>query len=276
MVTTKKYQITLTTQQPFRIGGKEDPLSGKDNPVTAVGGRLCVPGPSLKGALRAELERYLNETHYDKQKNAWPRDKMHLQPCIPSTQVSADEQRLINQGRYRNKACHYPCEIRDKGNARCGNDPNQAHNICPVCYLLGTQGLVGFVQTPFLFSDIRYEELYSGRMDRTSRTVKKGTNRPYQLVPPGATFKGEMEVLIKDEFLGWELGKPRDLKEPTNGDDWLRTDSFAQEKILEEFLLIRLRSINRLGGYHSKGFGEVQIEVTEQSKSVEKSSANTR
>lgn len=264
MITTQKYDVTLTTQQPFRIGGKEDPLSGKDNPVTALGGRLCVPGPSLKGALRAELERYLNEIYYDKQKNAWPQDQAHLQPCIPSTQVSQDEQRLIQQRRYRSKSCHYPCEISDRKNARCGHDLSQAHSICPVCYLLGAQGLVGFVQVPFLFSDIRYEELYSGRMDRTSRTMKTGTNRPYQLVPPGTAFRGEMEVLIEDDFLGWKLGVLRDLKESTKGDAWLKKDSKKREEILEDLLVGRLKAVKRLGGYHSKGFGSVQIEVQER------------
>ncbi len=273
MVSFRKYTVTLTTKQPFRVGGKEDPLSGRDNPVTAVGGRICIPGPTLKGALRAELERYLNETFYNSAKGAWPQERTAKQPCIPSTQVSPDEQRLIDQGRYRTRACHYPCEIRESGYARCGNDPKSAHSICPACYLLGTQGLVGFIQVPFLFSDIRYEELYSGRLDRTSHTVKAGTNRPYQLVPPEAVFKGEMEVLIKDDFLGWEFGKSRDLKEQTKGDEWLRTDSLTPESIMEELLLARVRAIHRLGGYQSKGFGDVRIVVSEQAKAAEKSSA---
>ena len=58
MIKEKNIQIQAITKEPLRIGGKKDPLSGADNPVTRVGGRLVIPGSSLKGALRAEIERF--------------------------------------------------------------------------------------------------------------------------------------------------------------------------------------------------------------------------
>jgi CRISPR/Cas system CSM-associated protein Csm3 (group 7 of RAMP superfamily) len=72
MIRVARYTITATSLSPIRIGGREDPLSEADNPVAVVGGRVCVPGPSLKGALRNELERHLNDEFYDTRSGRWP------------------------------------------------------------------------------------------------------------------------------------------------------------------------------------------------------------
>lgn len=261
MITRMSYAISLTTKEPFRIGGKSDPLSEAENPVALVGGRVCVPGSSLKGALRGETERFLNDTYYDAQSKTWPVDKLALQPCIPATKLSADEQRLVSEKCFKGSGCHYPCDIGDRG--RCGRHPDDAHSICPVCYLLGAQGLVGFVQVPFLFTDIRYDELYSARLERTSHTVMRGTNRSYQLVPPDTVFRGTLEVLISDGLLGWQLGQSRDLKEPTQGDSWLRDRQWTKERVLKDLLEDRLKAIKNLGGYRSRGFGRVDVAVQE-------------
>lgn len=261
MIMRKNYSITLTTKDPFRIGGKTDPLSEAENPVALVGGRVCIPGPSLKGALRGELERFLDDTYYDARNKTWPEEKLALQPCIPATRLSADEERLVSEKHFRGKGCHYPCDISDRG--KCGKRPEDAHGICPVCGLLGAQGLVGFVQVPFLFTDIRYDELYSARLERTSHTVMRGTNRSFQLVPPETVFTGSLEVLINDSLLGWQLGQPRDLKEFTKGDTWLRNAQWSQAKVLQDLIVDRLKAIKALGGYRSKGFGRLEMAVTE-------------
>jgi len=64
MLHEKTVTVTITTKEPLRIGGKKDPLSGADNPVTRVGGKLVIPGSSLKGALRAEIEKFLIDSYY--------------------------------------------------------------------------------------------------------------------------------------------------------------------------------------------------------------------
>lgn len=261
MILKNDFKVTLTTVDPLHIGGKAEPGSGaKKNPVASVNNKICIPGPSLKGALRYELERWLNNQYYD---NDWPQDKLPLQPCIPATKFSEDERRLISEKHYREIGCHYPCDIKDdKYGGKCGRKPQDAHSICPVCYLLGAQGLVGFVNIPFLFSDTRYDELYSVRLNRVSRTAMEGSNRSYQLVPSGTKFMGILEVVLKDNLLGWELGKPRILKENTSGDLWLKNGNWAQENILKDFIKGRLENIGQLGGYRLKGFGKVKIEVT--------------
>ncbi|MCX8052390.1 MAG: RAMP superfamily CRISPR-associated protein [Armatimonadetes bacterium] len=229
------------------------PLSQADNPTAIVGGRPCVPGSTLKGALRAKIERWLLGTAYDPKQNKWHDEE--LKPCVPSTRLSNDEKRLVEENRYRGKSCSYGGS--DRGQEKNGEKPK---TICPVCYLLGAQGLVGFVSVPFLFAEPGYQNLYSSSIDRASGTVKSGTNRPYQLVPPGAKFVGELEILLENGFLGWKLGSPRPLRENPNADAWLKNEQYEPEA-LASFVVDRLASIGYIGGYRSKGCGRVEISV---------------
>lgn len=256
MIEVEKYEIVLETKEPFRVGGTKDPLSGAENPVAIVGSRVVIPGPSLKGAYRAEVEQYLIEKYYDRGNKKWPDDKKSLQPCIPATRLSIDEQELVNKQRYRGEACHYPCDQRP---GKCGSD---VHTICPVCYLLGAPGLNGFLRVPFLYSDVSAGELYSARIDRAKGIVAEGTNRPFQVVPDGTVFKGDLTVVRKDFVRGLEFGKPRILKEVTKGDKWLELGEWTPEKIASELILNRLKNIKLLGGFKSKGCGEVKINVS--------------
>lgn len=246
MITKKTYTITLKTNEPFRIGGKIDPLSGADNPVTVVGGRVCIPGPSLKGAFRAQIERWLFDNYFDQSSNSWKYPS--ITPCIPATKLSRDEEELVKKKRYKEgKGCVY----------------SSNSTICPACYLLGAPSLVGFVMVPFLFTNIPQQSLYSSRMERASLKVMEGTNRPYQLVPPNAEFKGELEVLWEDTLLQWKLGEPRPLHENPDADRWLKEGDWTGEKVLKELIIDRLESLDRLGGYRSKGFGKVSVKLTE-------------
>ncbi len=273
MMNERAYEVSLQTLEPFHIGGVGEPLSGKDNPIAVVGGKVAVPGSSLKGALRSQIEQYLINQFYDQAKSQWKPDQRPLQPCMAATAVSVDEAELISKGLYRNDkprpapGCHYPCEINTKDDrgrehrGKCGDTP---HSICPACYLLGAQGLNGFIRVPFLFSDASQGSLYSARMDRATRTVAERTNRPYQLLPDGVEFKGIMYITFQDDVLGWTLGKARPLKDKTTGDLWLSGKPWSEQEIVQKLVVDRLQAINILGGYKSKGFGRVKITVTEK------------
>lgn len=131
-----KYEVTLTTKSPFRIGGVK-PIPGTtdiDSPIVRLGNKVVVQGTSLKGAFRAELERYLIDKIFDKSENKWK--NVWMKPCIPADErtVSPDEKKLIERGLYK-----YSCSY-----------PEQTDYICPICYLLGARGLIGFVNVPFL------------------------------------------------------------------------------------------------------------------------------
>ena len=269
MISEKRYKVELEGAEPLRVGGVKDPRSGIENPVTKVGDRVVIPGPSLKGALRAELEQFLIETFHTKASPEWQKDKLPFQPCIPATKVTTDEQMLINSGRYKPEACHYPCKYEERRDRRgeftgeCAKDgsPNP-HAICPICYFLGAMGLPGFVRVPFLYAEISPEELYSARIDRSRGTVVDGTNRPYQLIPAGTKFTGELVITIVDPVTGWRIGEPRPLGDKTLGDKWLQEEKPDAEELINTYIIERLNNIKILGGYKSKGFGGVNIKVT--------------
>ncbi|MFX0199724.1 MAG: RAMP superfamily CRISPR-associated protein, partial [Candidatus Hodarchaeota archaeon] len=226
-------------------------------------GKLVIPGSTLKGALRAELERFLIDSYYSGGK--WKSGTESLMPCIPSDKrtISNDEKKLL-VGKYRVEigSCHYPCDDR-----RCGKG-GAKHSICPACYLLGSMSLNGFIKVPFLYAEGTAEELYSSRIDRATKTVVRGTNRPYELVPDGVEFTGVMTIVLENSILGWKFGEPRDLGEArTLGDEWIqdnkgRIDEGKQEEFAKTYILDRLKAVNILGGYRSKGFGKVEISIS--------------
>jgi CRISPR/Cas system CSM-associated protein Csm3 (group 7 of RAMP superfamily) len=270
MISEKAYKIELETVEPLRIGAVEDPRSGIHNPLAKVGDKVVIPGSSLKGAMRAQMEQFLIETYYDEDSKTWLRDKVVFQPCIPTPRPSTDEQVLVNSGKYRSEACHYPCDIAERfekgakvfrGKCTKADRPNP-HPICPICYFLGAMGLPGFVRVPFLYAEISPEELYSARMDRGRNTVVEGTNRSYQLVPVNTRFTGHLMVMLKDPVNGWNIAKPRVLGDKTLGDKWLEDSNLEAEDLIATYILERLKNIKILGGYKSKGFGAVRIEVS--------------
>lgn len=244
--TIRSYTVELTTQQPFHIGAFQDPMSDVHNPFTTLGGVPVVQGSSLKGALRAQLEEYLILNYAG--------DNPAMRPCIPAPRLTADERSLVpdrdRPGKYRGSSC--------------GGRRDRVKSLCPTCYLLGAMGLVGFVQVPYLYlvSEDDIEEVYQNRRDRASDTVARGANRTMQAIPNGAVFRGEMEVLSRDEIRDWTLGQPR-RKLRSFRDEWLqRGPGWSQEEFIREFILDRLQAIPRLGGMISKGFGGVEITVT--------------
>ena len=258
MVVERRYNITLTAQVPLRIGGPQDLLSQAENPVAIVGGRVVVPGSSLKGRLRAEIESMLIDSYYDAANQAWPSDKRPFQPCLPTTNPSQDELGLVRAGRYRDK---WEPERGGPGWSCTYTDREASPSICPACYFLGAMGLPGFVRVPFLYADGSPAQLYSATMDRATGTVRSGTNRPYDLVPQGTRFTGALAVVMQDTRLAWRLGQRRPVRAGTQGDAWLPQDGTAPQELLETFILKPLRAISLLGGYKSKGFGEVRLTV---------------
>jgi len=254
MIRKQEFQITLRTLAPIHIGGRDNPLTGMENAVAKIRDRLVIPGPSLKGALRHQMERYLIETYYDAQARRWPKERLALQPCMASAgKVSEEEAKLVATGKYR--------QTSDKGDIKSGCAYPSGYGICPICYLLGAQGLTGFIQVPFLVAEEQPDALYSGRIDRAKGTIAHGTNRPYELVREGTVFKGTLTILISDNLRGWTFGQPRRLVNDQTPDWWLESGEWSAERILDELIIKRLEAIGALGGYRSKGFGQVQITV---------------
>ena len=192
-----RYMVSLETLEPFRIGALKDPLRGAKSPLAKIGEQVVVPGSSLKGALRAELEGYLIKNYAS---------EGHMKPCIPSAfnTLSEVEKRLINQGKYKKEgSCVY-------------SKKKKSDDICPVCYLLGAQGVVGFVRVPYLYTEDSAGTLYAVRIDRAAGVVSEGTNREYPTMPHGTKFESKvngveipLEIITRDRVKGWEIGKIR-------------------------------------------------------------------
>ncbi len=250
--------LSLRTVSPLRIGGKVDPLSGRENSTVTFGNLPVVPGPSLKGALRAAMESYLISKFYDAEARKWKDGYEALRPCIPNTSLSEEEKALVRAGRYRHSTCAYSAKPGDR--------------ICPVCYFLGAPGLVGFVSVPFLVAESsQVESLYSLRIDRgtgTGPAGKGGSNRSYEVVRPNVEFLGTLNVLMQDPARDWEFGKPRRFDDNVWPDEWLEKGLWPDVTIknadgLLNFLKQLLESIEIIGGYKSKGCGRVKIKIAE-------------
>lgn len=258
LVKLKKLKITLTTKSPIRIGGSKDPLKGLDNPVISINGKFVIPGSSLKGALRNRLEEIFIDLANKKNND-------DFRPCIPSDRPSENEEKnLINNKKYKGKACNLKSDESNK------SDRQNQISICPVCYFLGANGLPGFVRIPFLWlenQDFVSEIITNISIDRATKTARKGGIFKSEIIPQDSTFSGELEILEKDQILDWEFGKPRIIND-INVDKWL--DDFKniypseniQAKLLE-ILKNAIKDIKILGGYKSKGFGDVEINIEE-------------
>ncbi len=254
MILETTIAVTVEALAPLHIGGRGNPLTGMENAVAKVGDRLVIPGPTLKGALRHQMESYLIDMYYDRKAGRWPQEQIALQPCMAGAgDVSREEAALIAAGRYR--------RTDDRGQ-RSGCVYGGETGICPVCYLLGAQGLTGFVRVPFLEADRLPDELYSGRVNRATGTIAHATNRPYELVAAGTTFRGSLLVLQNDDVRGWVFGQPRRLAGNATPDRWLEGGQWSAERIMEEMLEKRLQAITCVGGYRSKGFGRIKLTIS--------------
>jgi len=136
-----------------------------------------------------------------------------------------------------------------------------------VCYLLGAQGLIGFVKIPYLYNeDIVPEEMYAVRLDRATGVVSEKTNRDYQIIARDADFTGVLEIAISDTLKGWQLGKTRKIDKQLGigaNDAWLTKGDWNTERIIKELIVERLKNIAYVGGFKSKGCGRVKLTVTE-------------
>jgi CRISPR/Cas system CSM-associated protein Csm3 (group 7 of RAMP superfamily) len=254
-----RYEVVLEAKSPIRVGAAEDPFRGVGNPVVRVGDRFVIPGSSLKGALRNQLERYfINEAN--------KRGENSLKPCLAAGKPSEFERELIEDGKY---ARRHVC-LKTKTSV-----------ICPVCYFLGAQTLLGFVRVPFLYLEdegLQAEVLTGIAIDRKTGTARRGAKYEYEVLPEGTKFKGVLEIVKRDEQLGWEFGKPRYFMKYVKENEEEREKKYTPDKWLEEvndfqnydklFGILKscIEGIQLIGGYKSRGAGKVEIKLNERKK----------
>ena len=265
ILTVLQVPLKITVQEGsfLHIGGSPSPLSEKDAPVFSVDGKPAIPASSFKGAFRYQVEQSLVDKKDDLKSKIGITDDKLIRPCIPAPSPSRAEQELLNLG-YRKH-----CEIKvEEDKVEVPRENNRAIGLCPVCYLFGATGLMGFLRIPNFWpeeGEYRVDQT-NIRIDRKSGTAAKGAKVDGEQVKPGTIFNGILEIIAKQGT--FEFGKPREIG-GTKIDIWLdgiasKPLEEAQLLVINEILIPALNNITVLGGQKSKGAGKVTIAINER------------
>jgi CRISPR/Cas system CSM-associated protein Csm3 (group 7 of RAMP superfamily) len=247
-----KIDIKVKDNSFLHIGAGKAPLTGKDVPVFEVDGRPVIPATSLKGAFRFQMEQLLVNKKNDLKTICGDNEK--IKPCIPAPKPTEAERKLVEK--YREKLCEIKFE-RDE------IKPPE-HGICPVCYFFGCAGLMGFLRIKNFWS-LKGEHKVNQtctRQDRATQTAAHGAILEGNQVKPDTTFKGEIWIVLKDT--SWQFGKVRKLGDKKL-DTWLESSENKgdiQKLLIEKLMIPALNNIFVLGGWKSKGAGDVELSLT--------------
>lgn len=256
-------KIEVAERNFLHIGAAPSPLTEKKGTIFKVDRIPVIPATSFKGVLRHQLELLFIEKVDE---FAWlfhvPDDKKNtLKPCIPSPKPSKAEEELINTGRYR-RHCEIKVDDRQIGIGDLG--------ICPVCYFMGTTGLMGFLRFSNFYpeSEGSVIDQTNVRIDRKTGTAAHGAKVEGEHVKPGMIFEGSISVVISEPILemqGIQFGDARKIGNNVI-DKWLGYwDETNKENrirsLIERMLLPAIENIKVLGGQKSRGAGKVHVKV---------------
>lgn len=178
-----RYRIsaTLVTVSAVRVGaGKATDISASDAPIMRDGrGRPFLPGSSLKGALRAGLERVLRAI-----------DALQPKTCDPLDRDRSCSARLQKMKTERQKQ----------------GDPTKADltlseieaGLCVVCALFGSSFFAGRLlvrDLPAAGDADVFPEIRDGvGLDRDLRKAAPGVKYDFECLPPGTAFRLELRL----------------------------------------------------------------------------------
>jgi len=247
----------------LHIGATPSPLTEKKGAVFKVDRTPVIPATSFKGALRQQLELLFIEKadEFARLFNILDDKKELLKPCIPAPRPTKAEEELINIGKYRKH-----CEIKvDDEQVNAGD-----FGICPVCYFMGTTGLMGFLR----FSNFYPEgegsviDQTNIRIDRKTGTAAHGAKVEGEQVKPGTVFKGSISVVLSEPILemqGIQFGDARKIGDKVIDkwlENWNEEDKTKRVKTLIDLLLLpAINNIKVLGGQKSRGAGKVNVNI---------------
>ena len=259
----------------LHIGAAPSPLTEKKGAVFKVDRTPVIPATSFKGALRHQLELlFIEKVDEFAQLFNIPNDKKDLlKPCIPSPDPSKAEKELINIGYRKQLRKGRKEEIVTEG---CWievdkNDVKIPHlGVCPVCYFVGTTGLMGFLR----FSNFYPEgegsviDQTNIRIDRKTGTAAHGAKVEGEQVKPGTVFKGSISIVISEPILemqGIQFGDARKIGDVVIDkwlENWNETDKDKRVKtLIEKILIPAIQNIKVLGGQKSRGAGKVNVGI---------------
>lgn len=262
ILTVLQIPLKITVQEGsfLHIGGSPSPLTEKKAPVFSVDGKPAIPASSFKGAFRYQVEQLLIDKKDELKSKLGTTDDKLIRPCIPAPRPSKAEQELLNLG-YRKH-----CEIKvEEDKVEIPMENNTPIGLCPVCYLFGATGLMGFLRIPNFWPEIgeyRIDQT-SIRIDRESGTAAIGAIVTGEQVKPRTVFKGTLEIVAQQGT--FQFGKAREIG-GTKVDLWLdgiasKPTEEAQLLLINEILIPALSNITVLGGQKSKGAGKISIEL---------------
>jgi CRISPR/Cas system CSM-associated protein Csm3 (group 7 of RAMP superfamily) len=255
--------IQVEDQSFLHIGASPSPLTEKKGAVFKVDRTPVIPASSFKGALRNQIE-LLFSTEVDTLVKVFNLPENHkdlLKPCIPDSRPSEAERDLIQSKHYRSTHCEV--KIGE------GKELVSEEGLCPVCYFMGSAGIMGCVRVPNFFPKAHQGNILVDqtniRLDRKTGTKVDRALVNSEQVKPGTQFTGTIEI-VDSTPIGIEFGKPRMIAGKVVDpwlNDWQEPDLTTRKKILlERILSPALQNISKLGGQKSKGGGKVLVTVS--------------
>ena len=256
----------------LHIGAAPSPLTEKKGAVFKVDRTPIIPATSFKGALRHQLELlFIEKVDEFVQLFSIPNNKKDmLKPCIPSPRPTKAEEELVKLG-YREQK-----RRRDIVTEGCWIEVDEKNigvpslGVCPVCYFMGTTGLMGLLR----FSNFYPEgegsviDQTNIRIDRKTGTAAHGAKVEGEQVKPGTIFKGSIGIVISEPILevqGIQFGDARKIGNVVIDkwlENWGETDKRNRAKtLIEKILLPAIQNIKVLGGQRSRGAGKVNVQV---------------
>ena len=262
----------------LHIGAAPSPLTEKKGAVFKVDRTPVIPATSFKGALRHQLELlFIEKVDEFAQLFNIPNDpndkKDLLKPCIPSPDPSKAEKELINIGYRKQLRKGRKEEIVTEG---CWievdkNDIKIPHlGVCPVCYFVGTTGLMGFLRLSNFYPEGEGSVIDQTniRIDRKTGTAAHGAKVEGEQVKPGTVFKGSISIVISEPILemqGIQFGDARKIGDVVIDkwlENWNETDKDKRVKtLIEKILIPAIQNIKVLGGQKSRGAGKVNVGI---------------
>ena len=248
----------------LHIGAAPSPLTEKKGAIFKVDRTPVIPATSFKGALRHQLELlFIEKADEFAELFNIPNDKKDLlKPCIPSPKPTKAEEELITVGKYRKQHCEIRVDDRDIKVPPDG--------ICPVCYFMGSAGLMGFLRFSNLYPESEGDiiDQTNIRIDRNTGTAAHGAKVEGEQVKPGTAFKGTISIVISEPILeihGIQFGDARKLGDKVI-DKWLeywqeRDKTKRAKTLIEKVIIPAMESIKLLGGQKSRGGGKVNVKV---------------
>ncbi len=217
------WDFKITTKSPLHIGsGEDDGLKSDSKKVIRIMYKGVetpyIPGSSLKGVIRSEVERLLRSSN-------------SLYACNPLDNKDACGQRILKQDKKITKKSFNQLDSVLKTRISKNDD-----GICVACQMFGTHMFRGsvLISDALPSSSIGINVKTSTAISRKNGNVSRGALFSNEYVTPNSEFTGKIQIL---------------------GNDTIHI----------AYLAAALQNINqgfvRLGGFSTKGFGEVKIDI---------------